>query len=89
MVFGLLTAIAACPAIIGTTEAIQQGQKANAREQHRGRKTNLTIKLPGAHSYKPKFEGCMVVLHDKKVCHIPHQTLEAEGIDIMYQIALC
>ncbi|ADV22683.1 hypothetical protein I305_04360 [Cryptococcus gattii E566] len=76
MVFGLLTAIAACPAIIGTTEAIQQGQKANAREQHRGRKTNLTIKLPGAHSYKPKFEGCMVVLHDKKL-YVDHANCES------------
>lgn len=76
MVLGLLTAIAACPAIIGTTEAIQQGQKANAREQHRGRKTNLTIKLPGAHSYKAKFEGCMVVLQDKKL-YVEHAGCES------------
>ncbi|WVO15917.1 hypothetical protein L204_103582 [Cryptococcus depauperatus] len=67
MVLGILTAIAACPAIIGTTEAIQQGQKSNAREQHRGKKTNLIIKLPGAHTYRPKFEGAVVVLQDNKL----------------------
>ncbi|WVQ81710.1 hypothetical protein IAT38_003835 [Cryptococcus sp. DSM 104549] len=76
MVFGLLTAIAACPAIIGTTEAIQQGQKTNAREGHRGQKTNLVVKIPGASTYKQKFDGAMVVLQDNK--------LYVEHADSMY-----
>ncbi|EOD51903.1 hypothetical protein UCRNP2_1304 [Neofusicoccum parvum UCRNP2] len=41
MVLGILTAIAGCPAIIGTTEAVRQGQRQNARERHRGLKTSL------------------------------------------------
>ncbi|KAK8864737.1 hypothetical protein IAR55_001993 [Kwoniella newhampshirensis] len=71
MVLGLLTAVAACPAIIGTTEAVQQGQKANSREQHRGQKTNLMVKLPGANSYSSKFDGALVVLKDNKL-YIEH-----------------
>jgi hypothetical protein len=30
MVLGIITAIAACPAIVGTTEAVRQGQRKNA-----------------------------------------------------------
>jgi hypothetical protein len=67
MVFGILTAVAACPAIIGTTEAIRQGQRQNAREEHRGRKSNLTIALPVKNSYSEQFDGAMVVLKDNKL----------------------
>ncbi|KAH0380934.1 hypothetical protein KCU92_g7258, partial [Aureobasidium melanogenum] len=67
MVFGILTAVAACPAIIGTTEAIRQGQRQNAREEHRGRKSNLTIALPVRNSYSEQFDGAMVVLKDNKL----------------------
>jgi hypothetical protein len=67
MVFGILTAVAACPAIIGTTEAIRQGQRQNAREEHRGRKSNLTITLPVRNSYSEQFDGAMVVLKDNKL----------------------
>jgi hypothetical protein len=67
MVFGILTAVAACPAIVGTTEAIRQGQKSNAREEHRGRKSHLVIKLPQKNIYSSKFDGAKVVLKDKKV----------------------
>lgn len=41
MVLGLLKAIAACPAIIGTSEAVRQGQRKNAKEKHRDQKSNL------------------------------------------------
>ncbi|KAH6959996.1 hypothetical protein BKA56DRAFT_701232 [Ilyonectria sp. MPI-CAGE-AT-0026] len=43
MVLGLLTAVAACPAIVGTTESIRQGQRKNSKEQHRGVKSNLIV----------------------------------------------
>ncbi|ODN92825.1 hypothetical protein L198_05621 [Cryptococcus wingfieldii CBS 7118] len=79
MPFGLLTAIAACPAIIGTTEAIQQGQKTNAREQHRGKKVNLTVKLHGADMYREKFEGALVVLKDNKLWVEHSDCIELEG----------
>lgn len=67
MVFGILTAVAACPAIVGTTEAIRYGQKGNAREEHRGRKSNLTVTLPVRNSYSTRFNGSMIVLKDNKL----------------------
>lgn len=67
MVLGIITAIAACPAIIGTTEAVRQGQRQNAREEHRGRKSNLTVTLPVRNSYSTQFDGAMVVLKDSKL----------------------
>ncbi|WWD16944.1 hypothetical protein CI109_101376 [Kwoniella shandongensis] len=91
MVFGLLTAIAACPAIIGTTEAVQQGQKANAREQHRGQKTNMMVKLPGANQYSSKFDGALIVLNDNKLyiehtdsCFPPDSTYPFSGYYLPY-----
>ena len=48
MVLGIITSIAACPAIIGTTEAVRHGQKSNARESHRGRKSNLVAHCSAA-----------------------------------------
>lgn len=71
MVFGLLSAVAAVPAIVGTTEAIKQGQQANAREQHRGRKSNMIITLPSRNRYSQKFDNALIVLKDGKVCGIP------------------
>jgi hypothetical protein len=67
MVLGLLSAVAACPAIIGTTEAVRQGQKSNAREKHRGRKVNLIIRLPNKNEYSPRFDESLIVLKDGKV----------------------
>jgi len=67
MVFGILAAVAAVPAIVGTTEAVRQGQRQNAREEHRGRKSNLTITLPVRNSYSERFDGAMVVLKDNKL----------------------
>ncbi|OCF33087.1 hypothetical protein I316_05132 [Kwoniella heveanensis BCC8398] len=67
MVLGILSAIAACPAIVGTTEAVRQGQKAQAKDRHRGQKTNLVIKLPAPNAYSRKFEGALVVLKDNKL----------------------
>jgi hypothetical protein len=62
MVFGIITAIAACPAIIGTTEAIRQGQRRSAKEQHRGAKTNLVVSCSNS-----EVNGCAVVLCDGRV----------------------
>lgn len=67
MVFGILAAVAAVPAIVGTTEAVRQGQRQNAREEHRGRKSNLTITLPVRNSYSEQFDGAMIVLKDNKL----------------------
>jgi hypothetical protein len=67
MVLGILTSIAACPAIIGTTEAVRQGQKQNAREKHRSRKANLTVSCSDPSRKARDIHGGHVVLRDNKV----------------------
>lgn len=67
MVLGILTAIAACPAIIGTTEAVRQGQKSNAKEKHRGLKTNLIASCTSISRTGGEINGGVVVLSDNKV----------------------
>ncbi|KAK5118431.1 hypothetical protein LTR62_002945 [Meristemomyces frigidus] len=67
MVFGILTAVAAAPAIVGTTEAIRQGQRENKREEHRGRKNNLTVTLLRRSPYRVQFDGALIVLKDNKL----------------------
>lgn len=67
MVLGIITAVAACPAIIGTTEAVRSGQKQNQREKHRGRKCHLTVTLLKHSRYSPRFNGAPIVLRDGKL----------------------
>jgi hypothetical protein len=71
MVLGILTAIAACPAIIGTTEAVRQGQRQSAREKHRGLKTNLSVNCSRVSSGGREIDGCAVVLSNDKVRRVP------------------
>jgi hypothetical protein len=66
MVFGVITATAAVPAIIGTTEAIRHGQRQNNREEHRGRKYHLHVTLLKRSIYTPRFEKAPIVLKDDK-----------------------
>ena len=67
MVLGILTSVAACPAIIGTTEAVRQGQRNNAKERHRGRKSNLTVSTSSKSSQAQQVNGLKVVLRNNKV----------------------
>lgn len=67
MVLGIITAVAACPAIVGTTEAIRYGQKQNQREEHRGRKCHLTVTLLKPSSYSAQFNNAPVVLRHGKL----------------------
>jgi hypothetical protein len=67
MVLGILTSIAACPAIIGTTEAIRQGQSQNKKQQHRGRKSNLLVTCSDPSRKARNIHGGTVVLRDKKL----------------------
>ncbi|KAI9798684.1 MAG: hypothetical protein M1833_004673 [Piccolia ochrophora] len=67
MVLGILTAIAACPAIVGTTEAIRHGQRSNAKEKHRGRKSNLVISCESNTPSGRTVNGGTVVLRDQKL----------------------
>lgn len=69
MVLGLIGAIAAVPAIIGTTEAVRQGQRNNAREEHRARRSDMVVSLPaGAKSrFRDALDGGLVVLYKNRV----------------------
>lgn len=67
MVLGIITAIAACPAIVGTTEAVRQGQRSNAKEKHRGTKTNLIANCASVSRKSGQIDGGAVVLNNNKV----------------------
>ncbi|KAF2638904.1 hypothetical protein P280DRAFT_550973 [Massarina eburnea CBS 473.64] len=67
MVLGIMTAIAACPAIIGTVEAVRQGQRQSAKEKHRGRKTNMIVNVPSVTNASKEINGCRVVLSSDKL----------------------
>ncbi|TKA75901.1 hypothetical protein B0A55_07210 [Friedmanniomyces simplex] len=67
MVFGILSAVAAAPAIVGTTEAIRLGQRKNQREEHRGRKNNLSVTLLRRSPRRIQFDGALIVLKDNKL----------------------
>lgn len=67
MVLGLITAIAVCPALLGTTEAIRHGETQNRREAHRGRKYNLTVTLLRNSTYNAQFNGAPIVLKSGKL----------------------
>ncbi|KAI7778087.1 hypothetical protein LA080_002587 [Diaporthe eres] len=57
----LLTAVGAVPTIIGTTQAIEHGQRQSAR------RSNLVVTLPRKNSYSALFEGAKVVLRNHKL----------------------
>ncbi|KFY67606.1 hypothetical protein V496_01527 [Pseudogymnoascus sp. VKM F-4515 (FW-2607)] len=67
MVLGIITSIVACLAIIGTAEAIQQGQRQNAREQHRRRKSNLLVSCSDPSRKARDVNGGTVVLRNNKL----------------------
>lgn len=67
MVLGIITSIAACPAIIGTTEAVRQGQRTNAREKHRGLKSNLFVSCSTTTRSGREVNGSEIVLQNNKV----------------------
>ena len=68
MVLGILVAIAACPAIIGTTEVVRQGQRQNtSKKRHRGLKTKLFVNCSATSRAGREVDGCEAVLSDNKV----------------------
>jgi hypothetical protein len=67
MVFGILTAIAVCPAIVGTTEAVRQGQRKNSKEIHRGLKSNLFVSCTTNTRAGKEVNGSAIVLRNGKV----------------------
>lgn len=67
MVLGVLTAVAACPAIVGVNETVQHGQRQNAKNRHRGRKANLVVSCNDRSRKSREVDGCYIVLRDNKV----------------------
>ncbi|EXJ89965.1 hypothetical protein A1O3_03032 [Capronia epimyces CBS 606.96] len=67
MVLGILTSIAACPAIVGTAEAVRQGQRKSAKERHRGVKSNLIVSCNSPSASSQEVNGGRVVLRDNKL----------------------
>lgn len=67
MVLGVITSVAACPAIVGTTEAIQNSQRQQRKQQHRQRKTNLVVGCQDPSQAGDDLDGSYIVLRDNKV----------------------
>ncbi|WEW60152.1 hypothetical protein PRK78_005637 [Emydomyces testavorans] len=67
MVLGIITSVAACPAIVGTTEAIRSSQKSQRRQEHRSKKTNLIVSCSDPSKKSKDVDGCFVVLKDHKL----------------------
>lgn len=67
MDLGIITAIAACPAIVGTNEAIKIGQAKSEKENHRRIKTHLVVNCVGESSQKAQIHGGLIVLRNNKV----------------------
>lgn len=67
MVLGLLTAVAACPAIVGINETVIQGQRQNAKGKHRGRKSNLIVSCSDPSRASREVNGCYIILRENKV----------------------
>ena len=69
MVLGIMTAVAACPAIIGTTEAVREGQRKNAKDRHRGRRVNLVASCRTAlgAKFRSLLDGGLIMLRNNNV----------------------
>lgn len=67
MALGIITSVAACPAIVGTTEAIQNSQRQQRKQQHRQRKTNLIVACSDPSAAGDYIDGSYIVLRDHKV----------------------
>lgn len=71
MVLGVITSIAACPAIVGTTEAIQNSQRQQRKGEHRQRKTNLVVACADPSAQGDYVDASYIVLRDNKVHNSP------------------
>lgn len=67
MVLGILTSIAACPAIVGLNETVQVSQRKQMRQMHRSRKTNLVVSCNDLSPAGRAINTCFVVLRDHKL----------------------
>jgi hypothetical protein len=67
MVFPILIAIIAAPALLGTQEAIRQSQSKEKREEHRARRCNLIASCVKSSLRSREINGRPIVLKDGKL----------------------
>lgn len=67
MVLGILTAVAACPAIVGMNETIQTSQKKQMKQMHREKKTNLIVACSDPSPKGAELDASYIVLRNHKV----------------------
>ncbi|KAH7053194.1 hypothetical protein B0J12DRAFT_710103 [Macrophomina phaseolina] len=67
MVLSMLLALNACPAMLGTQEAIRQSQSKERREEHRARRCNLIATCVKSSIRSREINGRQVVLRDQKL----------------------
>ncbi|KAF2248026.1 hypothetical protein BU26DRAFT_388967, partial [Trematosphaeria pertusa] len=67
MVLSVLVAIIAAPALLGTQEAIRQGQAKDKKEEHRARRCNLIATCVKSSMRSLEINGRPIVLRDGKL----------------------
>lgn len=63
----LLLALAAVPGMLGTQEAIRQGQQKERREEHRARRCNLIVRCIKSSQWSRELDGRPLVLRNGAV----------------------
>lgn len=63
----MMLALATCPALLGTAEAIRQSQSKERREEHRARRCNLVVTCVESCSRSRELDNRQVVPKDNKV----------------------
>ncbi|KAF1991875.1 hypothetical protein K402DRAFT_399832 [Aulographum hederae CBS 113979] len=67
MVLGMIILLAAAPGLLGTQEAIRQGQSKEKREEHRSRRCNLIVSCVKSSTRSREIDGRQIVLRDGKL----------------------
>ncbi|KAJ9215429.1 hypothetical protein DTO166G4_3083 [Paecilomyces variotii] len=67
MVLSMLVALTTAPALLGTAEAIRQGQSKDRREEHRARRCNLIVTCVKSCIRSREIDSRRVVLKDNKL----------------------
>lgn len=63
----MIIALITCPALLGTSEAIRQGQQKDRKEEHRARRCNLVVNCLKPSRRSREIDHRYVVLKDSKV----------------------
>jgi len=89
MVLSIIIALVTTPGLLGTQEAIRQGQGKERREEHRARRCNLVAQCIKASSRSNEINGRQIVLADNKVSEIANMGRRTIGLTACFtQIAL-